>query len=51
MRQDAEIVEFFDGKEDRTLIIEKHDCKSYISKKLKDHYVLVGEPDTIYPVN
>ena len=38
MIQNADIVDFFDGKQDSTLNIENNDCKSYISKKLNHSF-------------
>jgi hypothetical protein len=38
----------FDGRKDSTLVKEKQGSKWYSSKKLEDHYVLVGEPGTVY---
>jgi hypothetical protein len=39
---------FFDGRKDSTLVKEKSGGKWYSLKKTEDHYVLVGEPGTIY---
>lgn len=49
IQNDEEIVAlFFDGRKDSTLVKEKKGSKWYSSKKTEDHYVLVGEPGTVY---
>ena len=39
---------FFDGRKDSTLAKEQKGSKWYSSRKVEDHYVLVGEPGTAY---
>jgi len=46
--QEEIIAVFFDGKQDSTLVKEKQGSKWYSSRKVEDHYVLVGEPGTVY---
>ena len=39
---------FFDGRKYLTLVKEKVEDKWYSSKRREDHYVVIGEPGTIY---
>ena len=39
---------FFDGRKDTTLMKEKKGSKWYSSRKVEDHYVVVGEPGNVY---
>lgn len=39
---------FFDGRKDMTLVKEKRGDKWYSMKKIKEHYVMIGEPGTFY---
>jgi hypothetical protein len=39
---------FFDGRKDMTLVKEKIGSKWHSTKRLEDHYVLVGEPETLH---
>src|ERR1043165_4388376 len=39
---------FFDGRKDMTLMREKRGDKWYSTKKNEEHYVMIGEPGTIY---